>query len=110
MRLSARAVCPWWRSSSASTSVAPAIARSAAVGGEHGQRVVHDQHADQVLRQLGRSERPLVVPGGGIVVAERAVSVSEALMDGRDAGEIADLFRPFERAAVVGGGGRRLAQ
>ena len=48
--------------------------------------------------------------GRGVAVAERAVRVSQTLMDGRDAREIADLLRPFERAAVVGAGRGGLPQ
>src|SRR5204863_6173463 len=52
----------------------------ARVGRKHGERVVHDEHADEVLRELRGGERFLIMPGRGVLVAERAIDVPEPLM------------------------------
>ena len=44
------------------------------------------------------------------MVAERAIGISEALMDERDPREVADLTRPLKGLLVIGGRGLRLPQ
>ena len=59
---------------------------AAGVGRDHGERVAHDEDADQILPDLGRGERLLVVAGSAVVVPESPIRVPEALVDERDAG------------------------
>ena len=83
---------------------------AAGVRGDHGERVAHDEHPDEILAKLGGGEGLLVMPGGRVVVPQSAVSVAEALMDERDPREVADLAGPLQGLLVIGRRGLRLPE
>ena len=83
---------------------------AARVRGDHRQGIPHDEDADQILAQLGRGERLLVMARGGVLVSESPIRVAEALVNEGNACKVADLARPLERLLVIGRRGLRLAQ
>src|SRR2546426_5465075 len=82
---------------------------SAGVRRDDRKGVAHDEDPDQILAELRRRERFLIVPRGRVVVAESPVRVPESLVDECDTREITDVVRPLESLLVVGGRDLRLA-